>query len=55
LSPEGLTGSSDRLSFLVREGQVGCRHGPNAAALERMDYLEFIARVYLEGRTGPAG
>jgi ribosomal protein S27E len=35
----------DRLSFLEREGQVGYRHGPNGAELERMDYLEFIARV----------
>lgn len=36
--------SLDRLLFLDREGQVGYRHGPNAAGLERMDYLEFIAR-----------
>jgi hypothetical protein len=37
--------SLDRLLFLDREGQVGYRHGPSAAGLERMDYLEFIARV----------
>jgi hypothetical protein len=24
---------------------LAIRHGPNAAGLERMDYLEFIARV----------
>jgi len=35
----------DRLLFLEREGQVGYRHGPNGAEMERMDYLEFIARV----------
>jgi ribosomal protein S27E len=35
----------DRLLFLEREGQVGYRHGPNGAEIERMDYLEFIARV----------
>jgi len=35
----------DRLSFLEREGQVGYRHGPAGANLERMDYLELIARV----------
>jgi ribosomal protein S27E len=35
----------DRLSFLEREGKVGYRHGPNGGELERMDYLEFIARV----------
>jgi hypothetical protein len=34
----------DRLSFLESEGQVGYRHGDDAE-LERMDYLEFIARV----------
>lgn len=32
----------DRLSFLEPEGKVGYRHG---GAIERMDYLEFIARV----------
>ena len=37
----------DRLSFLEREGKgkVGYRHGPDGAELERMDYLELIARV----------
>jgi hypothetical protein len=35
----------DRLSFLEGEGRVGYRHGDNGAELERMDYLEFIARV----------
>ena len=35
----------DRLLFLDREGKVGYRHGPNGAELERMGYLEFIARV----------
>ena len=34
----------DRLSFLESEGQVGYRHGDDAE-LERMDSLEFIARV----------
>jgi hypothetical protein len=35
----------DRLVFLEREGQVGYRWGQEAAELETMDYLEFIARV----------
>jgi hypothetical protein len=35
----------DRLSFLESEGKVGYRHGDDGAELERMDYLEFIARV----------
>ena len=35
----------DRLSFLEPEGKVGYRHGRNGSELERMDYLEFIARV----------
>jgi hypothetical protein len=35
----------DRLSFLEREGWVGYRHGDDSAELERMDYLELIARV----------
>lgn len=35
----------DHLSFLEREGWVGCRHGEDGAELERMDYLELIARV----------
>jgi ribosomal protein S27E len=35
----------ERLSFLEREGWVGYRHGDDGAELERMDYLELIARV----------
>jgi hypothetical protein len=35
----------DRLSFLEREGKVGYRWGREAAELETMDYLEFIARL----------
>jgi ribosomal protein S27E len=35
----------DRLLFLDREGKVGYRWGREAAELETMDYLEFIARV----------
>jgi ribosomal protein S27E len=35
----------DRLSFLESEGRVGYRHGHDGAELERMDYLELIARV----------
>jgi hypothetical protein len=35
----------ERLSFLENEGQVGYRHGPEGAELERMDDMEFIARV----------
>jgi hypothetical protein len=35
----------ERLLFLEQEGRVGYRHGPDGAELERMDYLEFIARV----------
>jgi len=34
-----------RLSFLEAEGKVGYRHGPEGTELERMDYLELIARV----------
>ena len=37
--------SLDRLSLDEREGQVGYRWGREAAELETMDYLEFIARV----------
>jgi Putative transposase len=37
--------SLERLSFLGREGQVGYRWGQDRAEQERMDYLEFIARV----------
>ncbi len=35
----------ERLFFLDKEGKVGYRHGNNGAMQERMDYLEFIARV----------
>ena len=35
----------DRLSFLEGEGRVGYRHGDDGAELERLDYLELIARV----------
>jgi hypothetical protein len=35
----------ERLSFLEREGRVGYRHGDDGAELERMAYLELIARV----------
>jgi len=35
----------DRLSFLDSEGHVGYRHGDEGAELERMDYLELVARV----------
>ena len=35
----------DRLSFLEREGRIGYRHGDDGAELERMGYLELIARV----------
>ncbi len=34
----------ERLTLLEAEGQVGYRHGDDAE-IERMDYLEFIARV----------
>jgi hypothetical protein len=34
----------ERLSFLESEGRVGYRHG-DGSELERMDYLELIARV----------
>ena len=37
--------SLERLSLDEREAQVGCRYGKEAKDLERMDYLEFIARV----------
>ena len=37
--------SLERLSLDEREGQVGYRYGKEAKDLERMDYLEFIARV----------
>ena len=35
----------DRLSFQERDSRVGYRHGDDGAELERMDYLELIARV----------
>ena len=37
--------SLERLSFSEKEGQVSYRYGKEAAEVERMDYLEFIARV----------
>ncbi|MDH4272539.1 MAG: transposase [Candidatus Aminicenantes bacterium] len=37
--------SLERLSLDEREAQVGYRYGKEANDLERMDYLEFIARV----------
>jgi len=37
--------SLERLSFSEKEGNVCYRYGKGAAELERMDYLEFIARV----------
>jgi len=35
----------ERLTFLEPEGKVGYRHGEKGAEFEKMDYLEFIARV----------
>ena len=37
--------SLERLSFSEKEGQVCYRYGKEAKETERMDYLEFIARV----------
>ena len=37
--------SLGRLSLDEREGQVGYRYGKDAQEVERMDYLEFIART----------
>jgi len=37
--------SLERLSLDEKEGQVCYRHGKEAREVERMDYLEFIARV----------
>jgi hypothetical protein len=37
--------SLERLAFLEPAGKVGYRYGQDAAGLETMDYLEFIARV----------
>ena len=37
--------SLERLSFDEKEGQVCYRYGEGAEEVERMDYLEFIARV----------
>ena len=35
----------ERLSFPEKEGKVCSRYGQDAEGMERMDYLEFIARV----------
>jgi hypothetical protein len=37
--------SLERLSFEEKEGKVSYRYGKEAEEVERMDYLEFIARV----------
>ena len=37
--------SLERLSFSEKEGKVSYRYGKDAEEVERMDYLEFIARV----------
>jgi hypothetical protein len=37
--------SLERLSFDEREGKVCYRYGEGAAEVERMDYLEFVARL----------
>ena len=37
--------SLERLSFDEKKGQVSYRYGKEAEEVERMDYLEFIARV----------
>jgi hypothetical protein len=37
--------SLERLSFSEKEGQVIYRYGESTEEVERMDYLEFIARV----------
>ncbi len=37
--------SLERLFFLEKEGKVRYRYGKEAEEVERMDYLEFIARV----------
>jgi hypothetical protein len=37
--------SLERLSLDEREGQVCYRYGKDPKGLDRMDYLEFIARV----------
>jgi len=37
--------SLERLSFDEKEGKVSYRYGESAEEVERMDYLEFIARV----------
>jgi hypothetical protein len=44
----------DRLLFLDREGKVGYRWGREAAELETMDYLEFIARFPTRARSWSA-
>jgi hypothetical protein len=37
--------SLEHLSFDERTGQVGYQYGKKSQEVERMDYLEFIARV----------
>jgi len=37
--------SLERLSFLEKEGKVSYRYGKDVEEEERMDYLEFVARV----------
>jgi len=37
--------SLERLSFLENEGKVCYRYGESPAEVERMDYLDFIART----------
>jgi hypothetical protein len=37
--------SLERLSLDEQDGQVGYRYGKEAKDLERMDYLEFVART----------
>lgn len=37
--------SLERLSFLDQEDKIGYRYGRDRPEQERMDYLEFIARV----------
>jgi len=36
---------AERLSLDERDGQVGYHYGKGAEEMERMDYLEFVARV----------
>jgi hypothetical protein len=37
--------SLERLSFSEKEAKICYRYGKDAQEMERMDYLEFIARV----------